>query len=602
MRALATAIGLLASLGATGASAIEYTVRAADGAPLANAMVTRVPAGTPAPDTSDNGYPAPGATHHAPERITRFSDAAGTVRFPPAPGLVDLRARKPGFADTRLVALRADETPELVLRPQPDALALANSRPSNLWLARIDFGGDHHLREHFLLHCAFCHQQGSPFMRADRTAEDWASVFDRMNRYGAQAAHDAREPFARYLHARHAELLRNPGLLPDFEPWSGRLAGVTLREWPLGDSLSQLHDLLLHPNGMVYTGDNLMDRIYEIDPLSGDYRVYRIPHAPDATIGGILGNRFAAGYPKVENYVGVHSFALSPTDGHIFITPSMQQSLLEFDPVSKRFTEWTMDRGFYPHTIRIDARDRVWFTLALSSQVAMFDRRTQQFTWYELPARGWRERALLAIVKWRLGRGAVQTPPKYDHDTSGFPLPYGIDIAPDGTVWVARLNAGDIARIDPASGVVTMIPTPFSGPRRLRCDADGNPWITGFSSGLIARYDARTGRFDTFPLPVQSETPYALNVDRQRHVVWVTGNQSDSLLRFDIATRTWTVYPLVRYRSFTRDIEIDADGSVYTTISNFPAWQIEEAQPMLIRLQDETGRPEAPCASKERCK
>mgnify|MGYP003416936844 CR=1 FL=1 len=64
------------------------------------------------------------------------------------------------------------------------------------------------------------------------------------------------------------------------------------------------------------------------------------------------------------------------------------------------------------------------------------------------------------------------------------------------------------------------------------------------------------------------------------------GSQSDTLLRFDIASATWKVYPLARYRSFTRDIEIDEDGAVYTSVSNFPAWQIEDAQPTLIRLRE----------------
>ena len=75
-------------------------------------------------------------------------------------------------------------------------------------------------------------------------------------------------------------------------------------------------------------------------------------------------------------------------------------------------------------------------------------------------------------------------------------------------------------------------------------------------------------------------------MDRARNVVWVNGNQSDTLLRFDIASATWKVYPLARYRSFTRDIEIDEDGAVYTSVSNFPAWQIEDAQPTLIRLRE----------------
>ena len=50
------------------------------------------------------------------------------------------------------------------------------------------------------------------------------------------------------------------------------------------------------------------------------------------------------------------------------------------DPDTGEFTRHKMDEGFYPHTIRTDDQDRVWFTLALSSQVAMFDRETEEFT------------------------------------------------------------------------------------------------------------------------------------------------------------------------------------------------------------------------------
>lgn len=139
-----------------------------------------------------------------------------------------------------------------------------------------------------------------------------------------------------------------------------------------------------------------------------------------------------------------------------------------------------------------------------------------------------------------------------------------------------------------------MIPTPFQGPRRLRVDATGDPWIVGFSSGLIARFDARAERFDTFPLPLTSEAPYALNVDRARNVVWVNGNQSDTMLAFDVASTSWKVYPLSRYRSFTRDVEIAEDGSIFTSNSHFPAWQIEDGRPTLIRVRDTGAKVAAP--------
>ena len=589
IRQWTTPLAVCAALGLSAAArGIEFQVREPDGTPVAAAMVTRTFVEGSHHDTSDNGYPAEGSINRARPEVSRFSDAEGRVSFEDTGELVSIRVRKPGYRDTLLTSIRGNENPALLLARESDPVQLAESKPSNLWLSLLDFDGDSVAREHFLRHCAFCHQQASGFMRGEREPSQWREIIRRMNRYGAQLASEFEPPLAAYLSRRYRELREHHERVPDFEPWAEALSSVEVTEWAIGDAFSQMHDLILHPNGMVYVGDNLMDRIYEVDPLSGEYRVYKVPHASDARIGGILGNRFEAGYPKVENYLGVHSFGLSPTDGHIFITPSMQQSLLEFDPVTKQFTEWPMEEGFYPHTVRVDREDRVWFTLALSSKVAMFDRKKRTFRYFDLPPRGLKERVVLWTAQWRLGMGDVSSPPDYDWDNNGFPMPYGIDIAPDGTVWVARLYADDIARIDPETGKVEMIETPFAAPRRLRCDAEGNPWIVGFSSGLIARYDAARRSFDTWPLPVQSETPYALNVDRSRNVVWVNGNQSDTILRFDVATESWRVIPLSRFRTFTRDIEITEDGAIFTSNSNFPGWQIEDGKPTLIRISQST--------------
>ncbi len=58
---------------------------------------------------------------------------------------------------------------------------------------------------------------------------------------------------------------------------------------PIGDAMSQMHDLLRHSNGMVYVGDNLQDRIYEVDPATGKYTVYKIPPQPGEKLGGPAG-------------------------------------------------------------------------------------------------------------------------------------------------------------------------------------------------------------------------------------------------------------------------------------------------------------------------
>jgi virginiamycin B lyase len=71
--------------------------------------------------------------------------------------------------------------------------------------------------------------------------------------------------------------------------------------------------------------------------------------------------------------------------------------------------------------------------------------------------------------------------------------------------------------------------------------------------------------------------------------VWICGTESDTLIRFEPALERFTVYPLPTRVTYTREIEFGADGAVWTSNSNLPAWQIEGAVPKLIRLEPNGG-------------
>jgi len=591
-------VGILALLAgvALSAQAADFQVKGSDGKPLALVMVTRTATKPPAVDTSDNGYAAPGVLQHGTFEYTRFSDARGHVRLPDAPGEYRVRLRKPGFKDRVIEPAMLNHAAAWRMEAETDLRALAEQRPSNAWTATLMPGRDD-LRKEFLAQCGFCHQQGSAFLRRERSAQEWEAAIKRMVRYGARLSTEAQKELPALLEAHWKDINAHPEKVPAATPWTPTLSNAAITELPIGDRFSQMHDFLQHSNGLVYVGDNLQDRLYEIDTRTGAFTVYRVPPQPGDALGGLLAGRLRD-FPKHETYQGIHSLVEAPRDGHIFITPSYQRRLLEFDPKTKRFTAHEMDSGFYPHTVRVDAKDRVWFTLALSNQVAMFDRATAKFTTFDLPFRSFMEKLTVKLTPFffkLIGWGLPVTNwVKIDHVSTGVPLPYGIDITPDGKAWIARLHTNEIASIDPDSGTVTMIPTPLKTPRRLRADRDGNLWIVMFNESAVLRYAPATAKFTRFDLPVQplgSDTPYSLNVDRKRLQVWVNGTNSDSVYRFDIASSQWTYFPLPRHVTFTRDVEFAEDGRVLLTNASFPSWHIEDAQPTLIQLAPAGGAP-----------
>jgi len=572
------------------AAATSLVVTDPDGQPLATVMVRERPAAGPNLDTSDNGYQAPGVARTVAPEVTRFTDAAGRVEFAGRDAPMHYVLRKPGYQEQLLEPADVQQELIVALQPETDPVKLAEAMPASSWLGALDIG-DRETRLEFQLQCTFCHQQGNAFIRIERTPEQWSTIIERMMRYGSRLSSQDQKALPERLSAGYRKLRENPQLVPAPLPWSPVLAGVTITEWPIGDAFSQVHDMLVAASGLVYVADNIQDRLYEVDPRTNSVTVYRIPHREGEKNGGLIAGRLKD-FPKHDSTSNAHSLAESHVDGHIFITPSAQKRLVEFDPESKAFTLHDMDEGLYPHTIRVDQKDRVWFTVALSNQVAMFDRGTGRFTMYDLPTRGFREWLnvkligfIFKLISWGV---PIQNWLPVDRQATGTPLPYGIEIAPDGKVWFARLHTDEIGSIDPDTGTIAMIATPFKGPRRLRADAQGRLWIAAFPESAIVRYDPATGEFKRYDLPLEpkgSDTPYSLNVDRPRGLVWVDGNQSDSLYVLDVATEAWEVIPLPRRVSFTRDVEFDPSGSAYTSLSNFPSWHIEDSQPTLIRVE-----------------
>ncbi len=545
-------------------------------------------------------------SHGDPAHTTSvYSADDGAYQTPElaAPEAYQLRVRRIGWRErerqAQLPAGPVTSRLDMVLERETDAASVASQLPANRWfglvLARID---DPVRREELVRQCTYCHQQGNWSTRMLRPPEQWEKVLGLMARLGGGVSAELRSAIPVVFSAAYDPATAVPALTArmhesDFAPPpSARARRAVIEEWALGGNASMQHDLTFHPDGRVYSVDMLQDKLFRLETSvpGGKREVFDIPRG-DLPLGGVFASNGPAGVPNSNAHVGPHSLQVA-ADGAIWITLALGNQIARFDPATEQWSIHPLAEGYYPHTLRLDRAGRVWYTVAASNHVGVLDPASGDHRWIRLPSRSWGEAFAMRALPFFLWLNRRVDLSEYAAGAEGVsaPVPYGIDVAPDGGVWISQLNAHRIGRIDPVTFEVEMIDTPFTGPRRLRFDSRGQLWIPGFSAGLIARFDPRTREFRSWELPTEprgSDVPYALNVDRTRDIVWICGTNSDSLYRFDPKLEEFTVYPLPTRVTYTREIDFDLSGRVWTSNSNLPTWQIEGLVPRVLRLDPE---------------
>jgi streptogramin lyase len=488
-----------------------------------------------------------------------FSNANGEYVLTTAlQGELTLRLRTPyhrDFSTTVDLADGATVYEEFSMEVMTDEAEISDSLPAAYHFGSLDFetGEDAVFsRYQFQRDCLSCHQMGNSLSRFPRTPEQWEITIERMHRYVGSN-------FDEELRKRRSHIL-SQGF--NGEP-------LTVRpQFPLDDSLSRTkiyeyrmekgvipHDAIVNPNdGLIYTVDQGADHMAITDPVTGKTEYV-------SQEGGTFWLPFwktkTMSWP-FERY-GPHSLAMG-LDGKYYTTNAFANSIGVFNPKTR---EWEPSifagvRAIYPHTVRIDKKGIIWFTIAGRERVGRVDPVSRESTLIDLPDA---ESGGLA--------GGTQ--------------PYGIDINPaDGSIWYSRLFGDKIGRIDPDSLEVQEFDSPVRGPRRMRFDhQDGTLWLTGYSEGKLARITTSANSFESkvYTLPEFAEgygpAPYALGVHPKTGDVWLNENMTDRFFRFIPEEERFAVYPAPLTGTYTRDFSFTEDGKACTSNNPLPMVALE---------------------------
>lgn len=476
------------------------------------------------------------AQHRA---VSVFTAADGTFRFPSLPpAAYQLRVKRIGYMDGSLdlAAQRGPATASFTLATVAD---ITDQLPASYFLSIIHWPSKH-IQGDFVRTCANCHQIGNFEFREARTAADWEALVNKMIGYGAVAFFDeTRELLLPTLVSTFADHPTFPRFATPPPPHGDAVRAV-IYEWEIDPATKPgCHDLELGTDGTVYT----VPGVFSLNPATMERASYPIE----------------AGGHSIEH----------DTDGNMWITAPGPEQLIKFDVHTKQFTYYDQPRigddvGSYPHTLRFDAQGRIWYTLTRSNHVCRFDPSTAQFTYYRLPPA--------------------------DPAISGVPIAvaYGCDVAPDQTVWWSQLYGFRIGSVNPVNGEVKSWRPPFDGPRRLGVGPDNIVWVPGYGTSQLGRFDPRDETWKVYDLPTEPkgfDLPYNVTVNRTTGDVWITGSNSDTLIRLRPSTEEFTVYHIPTPVDFTREIEFDDQGGVWTCTSDAPQSEDQPGSGRIIKLE-----------------
>jgi virginiamycin B lyase len=260
---------------------------------------------------------------------------------------------------------------------------------------------------------------------------------------------------------------------------------------------------------------------------------------------------------------GDHPHDVAPAaDGtRVWYTAQRTGALGLLDPATGAVETIPLGEGSAPHGVIVGPDGAAWVTDGGLNAIVRVDPRTHAVDTWPLVAAGANLNTAVFDsdgVLWFTGQSGVvgrldpaAQPPGTALETVAAPKgqgPYGITVAPDGTVYFASLAGSYLGRIVPGDGGAFSIeaiepPTPDQGTRRAWSDSAGVIWTSEWNAGQLGRYEPATGAWTEWRLPGDSPQAYAVYVD-ERDDVWLSDFGANTIVRFDPDTGTFASVPL----------------------------------------------------------
>jgi streptogramin lyase len=481
--------------------------------------------------------------------ITVVTDHDGRYSFPASrlmPGKYNIDIRAVGYdlasAVSVEVAAGVTRRANLKLVKTKD---LISQLTSSEWLLSVP-GTE--AQKNQLFRCAACHSL-APIVQSTYDEKGWLTTFARMRSYSEQAVLEHPVPlpykvsvqpdpeFAKYLSTINlsatSEWKYELKTLP--RP-TGRATRAIVTEYDLPDPGRLPHDADLDGKGMVWYNDFREPLIGRLDPRTGETKEWRMPPLKPDFPEGTLSIEF--------NH-----------DGFLWIPRFRQGGYTRFDPHTESFQTWLVPpeyndaRAIQPQ-VAAAPDGTAWFPGGESLLIFKVDPATNQVSEYPMYPDYHPDEKSSGIIQF-----AYNATPA-GHST------YGLAADSKSNIYICDIVGGNIGKIDPITGKVTLYKTPTlnSGPRRVSVDSQDRVWFGEYYANKLGMFDPKTEKFKEWAAPTPWVGPYPAKTDKNGDA-WTAGMSTDLILRLDSKTGKFTEYMLPTVNANIRHIDVDNSAS-----------------------------------------
>jgi virginiamycin B lyase len=390
--------------------------------------------------------------------------------------------------------------------------------------------GPEEQKEHLFRTCSHCHTL-APILMSEYDSAGWMKTFARMRgwdqvssiSYPVKSPDHGGAPFGDEAFAKFLTNINlNSRPAHDFELKTlprptGANTKVIITEYDLPRPEAQPHDVAPDKSGMIWYQDFQDGIIGRLNTANGQVKEWRDP---------VMKRGFPSAFQCVE----------WDAEGNIWVGRHDWNGVAKFDRKTEQFTNFDLPEGVKADFITVGGDGKVWVKDTAGREVYRISPATGEVTKID------------------------EFPPELMDKNYAGPKHhiYGITADAKGNLYEADIDGGDLFRIDSSSGKVSTfpIPTPDAGPRRMHMDSQGRVWIGEYYGKKIAMFDPSTEKFREWNPPIPWYGSYDVVLDKNGYA-WTGTMTSEIILRLDPKSGEFRQYLLPRLGVNVRRVEVD---------------------------------------------